>query len=129
MFDMSWSEILLIAVVALMVIGPKDLPKMLKVLAQLARKARTLAREFQSGIEDMAREAELHELKKEIDDTVSTDLEVNPPDARSVTPSGIPAELIAICLTWGPALLLVIAGFVFVRRQWRRRPVWMLTLD
>lgn len=74
MFDMSWSELLLIAVVALMVIGPKDLPKLVKTLAQLARKARAMAREFQSGVEDMAREAELHELKKELDDTVSTDL-------------------------------------------------------
>ena len=73
MFDMSWSELLLIAVVALIVIGPKDLPKAVKVLAQLARKARALAREFQSGFEEMAREAELHEVKREIESTASAD--------------------------------------------------------
>ncbi len=73
MFDMSWSELLLIAVVALIVIGPKDLPKAVKVVAQLARKARTLAREFQSGFEEMAREAELHEVKRELESTASGD--------------------------------------------------------
>ena len=73
MFDMSWSELLLIAVVALIVIGPKDLPKAVKTLAQFARKARTLAREFQSGFEEMAREAELHEIKREIESTASAD--------------------------------------------------------
>ena len=73
MFDMSWSELLLIAVVALIVIGPKDLPKAVKVVAQLARKARTLAREFQSGFEEMAREAELHDVKRELESTASGD--------------------------------------------------------
>lgn len=73
MFDMSWSELLLIAVVALIVIGPKDLPKAVKVLAQFARKARTLAREFQSGFEEMAREAELHEVRRELESTASAD--------------------------------------------------------
>lgn len=73
MFDMSWSELLLIAVVALIVIGPKDLPKAVKTVAQVARKARTLAREFQSGLEEMAREAELHEVKQEIESTASAD--------------------------------------------------------
>ncbi|HLI11457.1 MAG TPA: Sec-independent protein translocase protein TatB [Alphaproteobacteria bacterium] len=74
MFDMSWSELLLIAVVALIAIGPKDLPKVLKTFAQFARKARSLARDFQSGIEEIAREAELHEVKRQIEGTVNTDL-------------------------------------------------------
>ncbi len=74
MLDFSWSEILLIAVVALMVVRPKDLPQVLKVVAQFARKARAMAREFQSGIEEMVREAELHEVRKEIESAVSTDL-------------------------------------------------------
>jgi sec-independent protein translocase protein TatB len=72
-FDMSWSELLLIAVVALIVIGPKDLPQGIKVVAQFVRKARSLAREFQSGIEEMAREAELDEVKKEIDGMSAAD--------------------------------------------------------
>jgi sec-independent protein translocase protein TatB len=73
MFDMSWSEMLLIAVVALIVIGPKDLPKVVKTLAGYARKARSLAREFQSGLEEMAREAELDDLKRTVEETVAVD--------------------------------------------------------
>ena len=67
MFDMSWSELLLIAVVALIVIGPKDLPRVVKTFVQFARKARSLAREFQAGVEEMSREAELDSLKTEIE--------------------------------------------------------------
>jgi len=73
MFDIGWGEFVVIAVVALIVIGPKDLPKAVKLVAQLARKARTLAREFQSGFEEMAREAELHEVKRELESTASDD--------------------------------------------------------
>lgn len=77
MFDMSWSELMLIAIVALIVIGPKDLPRMVKIFASFARKARGLAREFQSGIEEMSREAELDSIKSEIDAAASTDLKAH----------------------------------------------------
>jgi sec-independent protein translocase protein TatB len=70
---MSWSEILLIAVVGLIVIGPKDLPKVVRAFMQFAQKARSLAREFQSGVEEMAREAELHEVKAALEKDISTD--------------------------------------------------------
>jgi sec-independent protein translocase protein TatB len=73
LFDMSWSELLLIAVVALIVIGPKDLPRVVKTFVQFARKARNLAREFQAGVEEMSREAELDSLKSEIEAAGSTD--------------------------------------------------------
>ena len=73
MFDMSWSELLLIAVVGLIVIGPKDLPKVVKTIVQFAQKARSLAREFQSGVEEMAREAELHEVKTALEKDMSED--------------------------------------------------------
>lgn len=65
MFDIAWSEILLIAVVALVVIGPKDLPKAIFTLGKWVRKARVVAREFQGHIDDMMREAELDELRRE----------------------------------------------------------------
>ncbi|MDR3518215.1 MAG: Sec-independent protein translocase protein TatB [Azospirillaceae bacterium] len=65
MFDIAWPELALIAAVALVVIGPKDLPKVLMTLGQWTRKARMLAREFQTGIDDMVREAELSELRKQ----------------------------------------------------------------
>jgi len=64
MFDIAWSELGVIAVVALVVIGPKDLPKVLRTVGQWTSKARSMAREFQSGIDDMVREAELDELRK-----------------------------------------------------------------
>jgi len=86
MFDMSWSEMLLIAVVALIFIPPKDLPKLVKTVAGYARKARSMAREFQSGLEEMAREAELDELKRTVEDTAGGDLAKD--IENSIDPSG-----------------------------------------
>lgn len=54
MFDIGWTELLLIGVVALIVVGPKDLPKMFKTLGQMTAKARGMAREFQRAMEDAA---------------------------------------------------------------------------
>ena len=67
MFDIGWSELLLIAVVAIVCIGPKDLPVVLRSLGKMARKARGLAREFQASVEEVIRETELSEARKEID--------------------------------------------------------------
>jgi sec-independent protein translocase protein TatB len=66
MFDLGWTEILIVAVIALIVIGPKDLPSALKNVAYWVRKARGLAREFQKGVDDFVREAELDGVQKEI---------------------------------------------------------------
>lgn len=68
MFDFSWSEILLIGIVALVVIGPKELPGVLRTLGQWMGKVRRMAGEFQSQFQDAMREAELADLKKEVDD-------------------------------------------------------------
>jgi sec-independent protein translocase protein TatB len=71
MLDLGWSEILIIGVVALIVVGPKDLPKMLRTLGQYAGRAKGIAREFQRSMDDAARQAdieELHEVKKGLDD-------------------------------------------------------------
>lgn len=65
MFDIAWSELMVIAVIALVVIGPKDLPKAIFALGKWVRKARGVAREFQTHIDDMMRETELDELRKE----------------------------------------------------------------
>ncbi|MBP2227623.1 sec-independent protein translocase protein TatB [Azospirillum agricola] len=65
MFDIAWSELLLIAVVALIFIGPKDLPKAIYTFGKWVRKARGVAREFQTHIDDMMRETELDELRRE----------------------------------------------------------------
>lgn len=68
MFDIGWSELLLIGVVALIVIGPKELPGVLRTLGQWMTKVRRMANEFQNQFQDAIREAELAELKKEVDD-------------------------------------------------------------
>lgn len=67
MFDIAWSEMALIAAVALIVIGPKDLPRVLRTLGFWVRKARNLAGEFQRNIDDMVREAELDDVKQQVE--------------------------------------------------------------
>jgi sec-independent protein translocase protein TatB len=62
MFDIGWSELLVIGSLALIVVGPKDLPGMLRNLGRYMGKARSMAREFQRSMEDAAREADLGEL-------------------------------------------------------------------
>jgi sec-independent protein translocase protein TatB len=66
MLDIGWSEMAVIALVALVVIGPKDLPKAMKTVAFWVRKARKLASEFHSGIDQLVREAELEEARDAI---------------------------------------------------------------
>jgi len=68
MFDISWSEFLLIGVVALIVIGPKELPAVMRTLGQWTRKVRSMASEFQNQFQEAIREAEMADLKKEVDD-------------------------------------------------------------
>jgi sec-independent protein translocase protein TatB len=67
MFDIGWSEMALILMVALIVIGPKDLPRVARTIGKWTGKARGMAREFQRSFEDMAREAELQDIKSEMD--------------------------------------------------------------
>ena len=66
MFDIAWSELALIGGVALLVIGPKDLPKVMRSMGRWTRKARLLAGEFQRNLDDMMRESELDEVKKQM---------------------------------------------------------------
>lgn len=64
MFDVAPSEFILFALVALVVIGPKDLPKAMRVVGRFVGKARGMARHFRSGFDAMVREAELEEMEK-----------------------------------------------------------------
>lgn len=64
MFDIAPTELLIVAVVALLVIGPKDLPLVMRKVGQWAGKARGVARQFRSGFDAMVREAELEEMEK-----------------------------------------------------------------
>ena len=71
MLDISWTEFLLIGVVALIVIGPKELPAVLRTLGQWTRKVRSMAADFQNQFQEAMREAEMADLKKDIDDITS----------------------------------------------------------
>ncbi len=74
MFDIGWSEMALVALIALIVIGPKELPKAMRSLAKWTRKARSMAREFQSGVDDMVREADLEDARKAVESAKSFDI-------------------------------------------------------
>ena len=74
MFDLAWSEIALIGVVALIAIGPKDMPVAIKTVAQMVKKARRMAGEFQTHVDEMVREANLHEVRDQINDIRSMDI-------------------------------------------------------
>ena len=64
MFDVAPTELLLVAVVALVVIGPKDLPKAMRIVGQWVGKAKGMARHFRSGFDNMMRESELAEMEQ-----------------------------------------------------------------
>jgi sec-independent protein translocase protein TatB len=68
MFDISWTEFLLIGIVALVFIGPKELPAVMRTLGQYTRKIRGMAAEFQNQFQEAMREAEVTDLKKQVDD-------------------------------------------------------------
>src|SRR3546814_2159367 len=90
MFDIAWSELGVVAVVARVVIGPKDLPKVLRTMGQWTSKARSMAREFQSGLDDMVREAELDDLRKAAKQV--TDFSIENEIKKAVDPDGSMAE-------------------------------------
>jgi sec-independent protein translocase protein TatB len=71
MFDIGWSELLLIGIVALIAIGPKELPGALRTFGQWMGKIRRMAGEFQNQFHEAMREAELADLKKEVDEMTS----------------------------------------------------------
>ena len=66
MFDFAWSEIGLIAAVALILIGPKDMPVAIRTITDMIKKARRMAGEFQTHVDEMMREANLHEVRDQI---------------------------------------------------------------
>jgi sec-independent protein translocase protein TatB len=68
MFDISWTEFLLIGVVALIFIGPKELPAVLRTVGQWTRRIRSMAADFQGQFQEAMREAEMADLKKQVDD-------------------------------------------------------------
>src|SRR5713226_5876879 len=92
LFDIGWPELLLIGVVALVVIGPKDLPRALRIAGFWVRKARTLSREFQSSIDQMIREAELEEVRQDL--KKASEFDIGKEIRNTVDPTGELAESI-----------------------------------
>jgi sec-independent protein translocase protein TatB len=90
LFDLSMTELMLIGVVALVVIGPKDLPKALRVAGYWIGKARTLSREFHSSVEQMIREAELDEVRQEL--KKATEIDLDKEFRQTIDPTGSLAE-------------------------------------
>ena len=66
MLDIGFPEFLLISFVLLIVVGPKDLPKVLRSISSFIRKVKSMATQFHSGIDDLANEAEISDLRKEV---------------------------------------------------------------
>jgi len=87
MFDIGMDEMALVAVVALIVIGPKDLPHVLRMCGRWVRKARELAGEFQRGVDDMVRETELSELKSQVEKVADTNA-LRREIEKSIDPTG-----------------------------------------
>ena len=78
MFDIGWSELVVIAVVALIAIGPKELPGVLRMVGQWMGKARKMASEFQGQFQEAMREAEMADLKKSFDEVKDVATGLNP---------------------------------------------------
>jgi sec-independent protein translocase protein TatB len=72
MFDFAWSELGLIALVSVLVLGPKQLPETMRTMAKVMRRVRSLGAEFQGHVNEMIREAELQELRDQVQKLSST---------------------------------------------------------
>ena len=83
MFDIGWSELVVIGVVALIAIGPKELPGVLRMVGQWAGKARRMAAEFQGQFNEAMREAEMADIKKQFDDVSSAARDLSPTNLLS----------------------------------------------
>ncbi len=92
MFDIGWQELFLVALITIIVVGPKELPRVLRTVTLWIRKIRSMAREFQDGIDDLAREADLDDLRKDIEKGAGVDFgdEIE----QTIDPSGEMREAI-----------------------------------
>jgi sec-independent protein translocase protein TatB len=93
-FGIGASELLIIAIVALLVVGPKDLPRLLRTIGQFTRKIQGMAREFQEHLNEAAKEAGVDDIKKEVtsltDFTAGADLEKESSDIKRAIESSAP---------------------------------------
>lgn len=95
MFDLGWSELMVVAVLTVLIFGPKELPTVLRTVTQMLNKARGVARDFQRTLDDVAREAELDKLKKDLQDSTRAENLLDPSgsdDGLFDNPFGEPTE-------------------------------------
>ncbi len=90
MFDLGWSEMLVILVIAIVVVGPKDLPKAVASISRYIRKARSMARDFQSGMDQLAKDTEFDEIQKEM--KKATDFDIKNQLEEAMGPIDLDAE-------------------------------------
>ena len=100
MFDIGASELLLTVIVAIVVIGPKDLPKALRMAGRWMGKMRRISGHFRSGIEEMIRQAELEDMEKKWREQNAAIMEAHPNPPQSADDFGATAEA---ALTYAPA--------------------------
>ena len=86
MFDIGWDEMLFTAIIAIVVIGPKDLPRALRVAGQWIGKVRRVSGHFRSGIETMIREAEMEDMEKQWREQNEAIMAAHPPAQASAEP-------------------------------------------
>jgi sec-independent protein translocase protein TatB len=86
MFDIGWDEMLFTAIIAIVVIGPKDLPRALRTAGQWIGKVRRVSGHFRSGIETMIREAEIEDMEKQWREKNAAIMAAHPPAAGSAEP-------------------------------------------
>jgi sec-independent protein translocase protein TatB len=101
MFGVDSSELAVVAILALIFIGPKDLPRVLRTLGYWVGRVRGMARHFTSGIESMVREAELEEMEKRWREENERIMRLHPADAHYPEP-GKPEEMPPIADPQGP---------------------------
>ncbi len=92
MFDVAPTELMLVAVIALVVIGPKDLPRVMRVVGNWVSRARGIARQFRSGFDEMIRESELREMEEKWRAENERIMQEHPAIAPPVETEAPPAE-------------------------------------
>lgn len=91
MFDVAPTELLLVAVIALLVIGPKDLPKAMRFVGHWVGRARGVARHFRSGFDEMVRQAELEDMEKKWAAENARIMAEHPPEFEQTAMTPLPA--------------------------------------
>jgi twin arginine-targeting protein translocase TatB len=85
MFDLGWTELLVLGAVAIIVVGPKDLPKLMRSIGQISRQVKRMAGEFRSALDEAGRSEEIASIKKDFSSI--TDFDIDPTGGEEKVPS------------------------------------------